>query len=126
MAIHQADLHGSKRDQAKIDRDAMRSFLSGEGDLADGLAIDLGVIDGLRRQALALHDAGKWQRCIDVVLALVAMGSVHPADPFLLARCYRELGMTEAAEQCASHAERLMKALGIELPPALAAEETSL
>lgn len=119
MAIHQADLVASKRAQEKIDRDAIQAYLVGEGDLADGLSITPEVVDGLRRQALALHTAGKWQRCIDVILGLVALGSIHPADAMMLSDSYRHLGRFREAEACAEHAERILSAMGIELPPEL-------
>jgi hypothetical protein len=116
MPIHQADLHGSKKDQERVDPLKVEKFLAGECDLVEALGIDDEMLDGLRRQALALYQAGKWERCIKVVLGLVALGSVHPADPVLLARSYEKLGMHDAAAQCDLHAERMMKELGVEVP----------
>ena len=123
MGIHQADLYGSKKEQERIDRDALKSYLDGDVDLKDGLGLDEEVIQSLRRQATALLAAGKWQRAIDVVLALVALGSVHPADPLLLARAYRELGMHTAAAACLDHGVQILDAMGLELPPELEEEE---
>jgi hypothetical protein len=119
MGIHQADLHGSKKDQERLDGVAMRAYLEGEGELSSGLALEPELIDKLRRQALALMATGKWQRCIDVLLALAALGSIHPADPIMLGRCHRELGQLDVAEACADHAERMLHAMGLEIPPAL-------
>lgn len=117
MAIHQADLHGSKKAQEKVDEKAMQAFLDGECDLATGLGVTEEMIKGLRRQALALYETAHYDRAIKVVLGLVALGSVHPADPLLLSRCYEKLGNVDAARQCEEHAERMMSALGIEIPP---------
>jgi hypothetical protein len=119
MAIHQADLAGSRRDRERVNPAAMAGYLQGEADLSDGLDLSPELVDSLRRQAHALMTAGRWQRCIDVTLALVAMGSVHPADPLMLAHCYRALGMPEAADQCQAHGDRMMQAMGLELPPEL-------
>ncbi len=115
MPIHQADIHGSKKEQDWVDLLKVERFVKGEIDLATGLGIDDDFLQGLRRQALALYQSGKWERCIKVVLGIVALGSVHPADPVLLARSYEKLGMLEAAAECDRHAERMMSALGIEL-----------
>lgn len=116
MAIHQANLHGSKRDQERTDEKAMRAFLAGEVDLAEGLGVDRELIEGLRRQAVALFETGKWDRCVQVVLGVVALGSVHPADAIMLSRCYDRLGRPAAADACRDHAERMMSAMGIEVP----------
>ena len=122
MAIHQADLASSRRDRERVNVAAMTGYLEGEADLSDGLDLSPELVHSLRRQAHALMTAGRWQRCIDVVLALVAMGSVHPADPLMLAHCYRALGMAAAAEQCQAHGDRMMQAMGLELPEALEEE----
>lgn len=118
MPIHQADLHGSKRDQEKVDPKAVDAFFSGECDLADGLGVGDELISGLRRQALALYESGRFDRAIKVVLGVVALGRIHPADPLLLARCYDKLGNIAAARECEDHANRMMQAMGIEIPPA--------
>lgn len=113
MAIHQADLLASKKVNERVDRKAIEGYLKGEGSLADGLGLEPENILSLRRQALALLEAGKWQRAIDVVLGLVALGNVHPADPAILARCYEELGQPELARACAEHADAMVEALGL-------------
>jgi hypothetical protein len=123
MAIHRADLHGSKKAHERVDELAVERFIKGECDLVDGLGIDDDVLQGLRRQALALYESGKFERCIKVVLGVVALGSVHPADPVLLARAYEKLGMHEAAAECDRHAERIMSALGIEVPSVAAGDK---
>ena len=116
MPIHQADLHRSKKDQERVDPAAAAAFIDGEGDLADGLTLSPELVDGLRRQAHALLSAGHYQRTIDVVLAIVALGSVHPADPLMLADAYRALGMREAADQCQQHADLMLDAMGVHVP----------
>lgn len=113
MAIHQADLLAAKKANDRVDRKAVEGYLKGEGTLAEGLGLTPENISSLRRQALALVEAGKWQRAIDVVLGLVAMGNVHPADPAILARCYTELGQPELARTCAEHADAMFDALGL-------------
>ena len=123
MAIHQANLAGSRRDRERIDLGAMTAYLEGEADLSEGLDLDPSLVQDLRRQAHALMCAGHYQRCVDVVLALVAMGSVHPADPMMLAACYRGLGMESAARACEAHGERMMLAMGLEVPTELDEEE---
>lgn len=116
MGIHQADLNAPKNATGRLDRKAVERYLAGQGDLAEGLGVDAEQILALRRQALALSEAGKWQRAIDVVLGLVALGSVHPADPAILSRCYQALGKEEEARACAEHAEALWSALGLGAP----------
>lgn len=113
MPIHQADLLASKTANERVDRKAIEAYLQGQGSLADGLSLTPENILSLRRQALALLEAGKWQRAIDVVLGLVALGNIHPADPAILARCYMELGQTEMARVCGEHADAMIEALGL-------------
>lgn len=122
MSIHQAHLAGSRRDRERVDLHAMEPYLEGEADLSDGLGLAPDLVDNLRRQAHALMCAGHFQRCIDVCLALVAMGNVHPADALMLAQCYRALGMGQAAEQCQQHGDHMLQAMGIELPTELGEE----
>lgn len=116
MPIHQADLHRSKKDQERQDPAAIAQYLDGEGDLAEGLTVTPELVDGLRRQAHALLSAGHHQRTIDLVLAIVALGSVHPADPLMLADAYRALGMRAAADACQQHADLLLDAMGVDVP----------
>ncbi|MCK6548588.1 CDC27 family protein [Myxococcota bacterium] len=118
MPIHQADIHGFKKAQDKVDEKVIDRFFDGDCDLAEALGVSDELIDGMRRQALALYESGKYQNAVQVVLGLVAMGRVHPADPLLLARCYEKLGKLEAAAECNAHGERLLSAMGIEIPPA--------
>lgn len=116
MPIHQASLAGSRKDRERVDHAAMQEYLHSEADLFDGLDLGPELVDDLRRQAHALMCAGHWQRCVDVTLALVAMGSVHPADPVMLSTCYKALGMADAARACQDHADQMMAAMGLELP----------
>lgn len=125
MPIHQANLAGSRRDRERVDTQAMQAFLHSEADLSEGLDLSPELVDDLRRQAHALMCAGHYQRCVDVTLALVAMGSVHPADPVMLTTCYKALGMDEAARACQEHADQMMAAMGIELPVELDEEVAS-
>src|SRR5215470_3687449 len=96
MPIHQADLNGSKKKREWIDELAIERFMKGEIDLQKALGVDDQLLLALRRQAFALYQSGKWERCIKIVLGVVALGSVHPADAVLLARSYEQLGLHEA------------------------------
>lgn len=116
MAIHQANLTASRKDRERVDTEAMQAYLHNEADLSEGLDLGPELGDDLRRQAHALMCAGQFQRCIDVTLALSALGSVHPADALMLGTCYRALGMEGAASQCEQHGARMMEAMGLELP----------
>ena len=115
MPIHQADIHGSKKDRERVNHLAIQAYVEGEADLAEGLDLSPELVDDLRRQAHALLSQGQWQKAIDVVLGLVALGSVHPADPMMLEHCYRALGMEGAANQCRDHAQRMMHAMGLQV-----------
>jgi hypothetical protein len=88
------------------------SFIEGRSELSEALALSDETATDLRRQAIALHQAGKFEACIDVVLGLAALGNVHPVDPLLLARCYTAVGDVRNAEICTEHYERMTKARG--------------
>ncbi len=119
MSMHLAHLAGSKRDRETINLRAMEPYFEGEADLGEGLGLNEDLLNDLRRQAHALMCAGHFQRSVDVTLSLVAMGSVHPADALMLAQCYRTLGMEQAADQCEQHGDKMMAAMGYELPAEL-------
>ncbi len=110
--IHQADLYARRDDDSIRSWGSVELYLEGECDLADGLAIGGDAIDGLRRQAVALLKMGKWQRAIDVMLGVSALGSVHPGDALVIERCERGLGNAASAQRARAVAERLMRALG--------------
>jgi hypothetical protein len=114
MRIHQAELAGSRKDRERTDAAAARAFAEGKIDLVEALGVSEEALSGLRRQAIALHEAGKHDRAIKIVLGLVALGRVHPVDPILLARCYAAIGNREAAAECSSHAKRMLEALDID------------
>ena len=111
MSKQQLDLAGFKKAREKVDDKAIDKFFNGETDLAGALGLDSEAIDKMRRQAVALYGAGKWDACVKLVLGVVALGSVHPADALLLAKCYTELGNRNAAEQCTAHYEQMMRAV---------------
>ena len=108
MSKHQLQLAGHTRARTHVDEKAVDRLARGAR-LEAALGISEAQIDALRRQAIALHGAGKWRACVDVVLGVTALGSVHPVDALLLARCYRQLGELEAAEACEAQYEALFR-----------------
>jgi hypothetical protein len=108
--MHIADLFAA-RNEGSIEWRSVEEYLRGDCDLAEGLSVGEEAITALRRQALALMKTGKWSRAADVVLGVSALGSVHPADALILARCDRALGEEHRAGQIA---RRLMRAMEID------------
>ena len=49
-------------------------------------------LEELRAQARALYEGGKWERCLEVVLGIAALGKLSLTDALMMPRCYRELG----------------------------------
>jgi hypothetical protein len=111
----QLDLAGSSKARSKVDAKAVQKLVDGEVDFLEALGASPSTPDDLRRQAIALYGGGKYEACIDVVLGLSALESVHPVDPLLLARCYTKLGDVMNAEISTQHYERMMRALGREV-----------
>ena len=105
-------LSGSEKIRTRVDEAKAEKFIEGRIDLSDALELSEDFAKDLRRQAIALHQAGKFEACIDVVLGLAALGSVHPVDPLLLARCYTAIGDVRNAEICSEHYQRMMNAAG--------------
>lgn len=112
MSLHQLGLSGSGKKQRAIDEKAIVKYLRGEVSLAAALKVDGKTTEGLRRQAHALYEAGRWQQCIDVLHGLAAIGDVDALDPLLMAGAYGELGNTKAAELCAQMGESMLAKLG--------------
>lgn len=106
----------SRRARERIDLLALRDYLDGACDLADGLGLESDDVRDLRKQALAFAEHGRHDKCVDVVLGLVALGSVHPVDPALLGRSYAALGKTRLAAACEAHRARLWRAMAAEVP----------
>ncbi len=125
MSKQQIDLAKSKKKKRWTDPALVSEYATGEVELGRALGLDAEAVQALRRQAVALYESGKWQRCIDVVLGVVALGSVHPVDALLLAGSYKELGQVVESEQCAAHARQLFNAMGLTLPEWLEREEGS-
>jgi len=116
MSRQQLGLMSGKAKREAVDQGKIDGLVRGDTDLREALSLSDEVITGLRRQAVALAETGKWQACIDVILGLSALGNVHPADPPLLARCYDALGQPENAHACLEHAIRLSEATGVVAP----------
>lgn len=109
MSKHQLQLAGHAKARAKTDKKSIDRLAAGDTDLPEALGVTDAQLEALRRQAIALHTAGKWQACIDVVLGVTALGSVHPVDALLLARCYRQLGDDASAQACEAHYESMFR-----------------
>lgn len=116
MSLHRIHLEPGKKDDLRVDHRALETYFSHEGDLADGLGLTDEDVDALRKQAFALYETGRWERCRDVVIGLAALGRVHLVDALMLARCYRALGFALEAQACEAHADRLLDALHIDIP----------
>lgn len=108
MSKHQLELAGSLKAKTKTNKKAIDRLMAGQSSLPDALGVNEQQVEGLRRQAIALHEAGKHQSCIDVVLGVTALGSVHPLDALLLARSYRALGQAADADACERHYAELI------------------
>lgn len=91
----------------RVDEKAIDRLFDGKIDLPTALGFGAEAQKDMRRQAIALCGSGRFRACIDVVLGVTALGTVHPVDAVLLSRCYRALGDVAAAE----HVEREYEAL---------------
>ncbi len=112
MSNQQIKLSGSEKARTRVDPQSVQRFTDGQIELMEALGLGDDSARDLRRQAIALFGAGKLTACIDVLLGLAALGSVHPVDPLMLSRCYAALGEVDNAALCAEHYERMMKAIG--------------
>lgn len=108
MSKGELKIRGASAKKDKVDDKAIDRLLSGKSDLATALGVDDEAQKDLRRQAIALCGAGKWQSCIDVVLGVTALGTIHPVDAVLLSRCYRALGDSYSAMMIEREYESLM------------------
>lgn len=111
MSMHRLGLIGSEKKQRKVDVKVLTRFFEGKIRLDEALELDSKAAAGLRRQAHALYESGKWQQCIDVILGLAAVGDVDPFDPLLMAGAYTELGNAEAARLCTEMGEKMLETL---------------
>lgn len=108
MSKQQLELAGSLKAKTKKNQKAVDRLMDGRASFPDALGVTEAQIEGLRRQAIALHEAGKAQECVDIILGVTALGSVHPLDALLLARSYRALGRGAEADACEKHYAELM------------------
>ena len=86
----------------------MRRLLAGEISLEEAIGASPMQVAALRKQALVLYRAGKWQRCASVLLAVMELGDRAPLDPVMLSRCYDELGDTGSADRWAAVANEVL------------------
>jgi hypothetical protein len=108
MSKQQLRLHGSKRRQDDVRLLLIEACLEGKKTLAQSMGITDRTIGELRSQAYVLYRTGKWERCIDVVLGLVSLGSLEPWDPVILSRCYDEIDDSDHSAQCAKIAQVML------------------
>lgn len=108
MSKQQLELAGSLKAKTKTNPKAVSRLLDGRATFPEALGVSDAQIEGLRRQAIAMYEAGKPQACVDIVLGVTALGSVHPLDALLLSRCYRSLGRTTDADVSEAHYAELM------------------
>jgi hypothetical protein len=119
MSKQQLGLHGSKKRQDDVRLLLIEACLDGKKTLAQAMGITDRTIAELRAQAYVLYRTGKWERCIDVVLGLVSLGSLEPWDPVILSRCYDEIDDPDHSAICAKIAQVMLS----ELDAAIRAQE---
>jgi hypothetical protein len=113
VSLHQARLWADPPSSNAVEPDAVEAYRAGEIDLADALAVAPATIRGLRLQAIAFLEAGKWSAARDVALALFALGRIHPIDAFVLAAALAHLGDERSERAARAHRDRLLAALGV-------------
>lgn len=109
--VSKGELKVRGKSGGQVDEKAIDRLLDGKIDLATALGAGAEAQKDMRRQAIALCGAGKWQACVDVVLGVTALGTVHPVDAVLLSRCYRALGDAQSAEYVEREYEALLREL---------------
>jgi hypothetical protein len=85
--------------------------------LASAVGLSAEQTQSLRREGVKLLEGKHWERARDVVLGLIALGEVHPADPLILAVAYQALGLEPEARACLEHARRLHEGFGLAFSP---------
>lgn len=108
---HQLRLHGSKKTRDALDSERVSKFLRGQVKLAEAVGVTPKNVEELRAQLVALYEAAKWDRVIDVGTALAALGKIEPFDAVMLARAHRESGDGENAARWGEVAEQLLAVL---------------
>jgi hypothetical protein len=112
------DLLGTRRrDEVHLDASALEATVRGERALADALGITPEDVSGLRSQARALFDSGKWDRASAVLQGIVALGCSEPEDLVLIAACCERLGDRDGMQTwgiAATEALRRLDALIVE------------
>ncbi|MCK6550868.1 hypothetical protein L6R52_33835 [Myxococcota bacterium] len=94
-----------------VDGERAGKLLRGEEDLAGALGLDAAQLDELRAHAIALYDAEKWARAIDVLIAVSALAPLEPWELVILARAHRELGDHASAAAWGAKAEEKLTEL---------------
>ena len=111
MSKHQVGLHRGRKSRGGVVEQRVEAYRRGQSSLRDALGVPEHVLGELRDQAHALFGAGKWQRCIDVLLGLEALGNVKPLDPLMLSRCFDELMDADRASMYAKIADGVLSQL---------------
>jgi hypothetical protein len=90
---------------------AKEAYLQGDISLADALKVPPEGILALRRSLQTLFEKQDWNRCIDVLRGLIALGDHEPQDAYVLAHCHEALGDLAAAQTSRSFGDQLMNAV---------------
>ncbi len=91
MSRHQLHLQGpgASGPAPAIDLEALKAQ---QISIFDAIGATDQNLEELRAQARALYEGGKWERCLEVVLGIAALGKLSLTDALMMPRCYRELG----------------------------------
>ncbi len=119
MSKQQLNLAGFGKKRSQVNKKTLDQFFQGKLDLPEALGLTENNLEEMRRQAIAFHGAGKYQECVDLVLGISALGSIHPVDAKLLSLCYAELGQKDAADSCQLHFEEMMRQVNQPIPESL-------
>jgi hypothetical protein len=95
---------------SSVDSEKVAQAIEGALDLRTALGVEPEVVEGLRRQARALCEVGKWQKCLEVMLGLAALDDLLPPDLVVMALAYEGLGDAELSAKLIAEAEGLMAA----------------
>lgn len=100
MPIHQLNLRPRSKEEAPIDGPAVAEFLEGTRSLQAALCVTTEHVAQMKRQAVALFETKRWQRCADVLQGLAQIDEVGLEEVLMLIHCHRELGQMDEAELC--------------------------
>jgi len=105
LSKQQLSLHGSSQKRAKVSLKAASDFVKGETDLVSALKVQDASIEGLRAQAVALYESARFQRAIDILLAVNELARLRPEELLILSISYKKLGDKRRASMFAALAQ---------------------